>query len=152
MTRSCNEHFCPEPEPEPEPEAALRHLHRRVRVGRERQGSAASSGTDANDLVGWTVDAEQSEGAGYRLVPQQRLRRVVSVSIRSGALTSCRYRCVCQAARSYAAQPARQQVEGDISSLSSLVELRWLDVQQTSVYGLMSSLTSLQHLGECWLV
>ncbi len=44
----------------------------------------------------------------------------------------------------------KKAVYGDIQSLSSLMELRWLDLRDTSVYGLVSALASLIHIGECW--
>eukprot|EP01043_Picozoa_sp_COSAG02_P043053 COSAG02_NODE_3716_length_6329_cov_11.179133_5_plen_878_part_00 len=45
---------------------------------------------------------------------------------------------------------SKEAIYGDIQSLSSLVELRWLDLRGTSVHGLVSGLASLLHIGECW--
>lgn len=41
-------------------------------------------------------------------------------------------------------------VIGDVQGLSSLVQLRWLDLRGTSVEGRVSALVSLIHIGECW--
>ena len=155
MTKDCNEHLCPEPEPEPEPEPApAPPPPTSPGSGATDKAALLAAKTDSNDLVGWVADSEPCEG-GWDDVQCHNATssgRVVSVIIGSGALTST----VDVAA--FASLPALMRlslqgnsvVEGDISSLASLVDLRWLDVRQTSVYGLISSLTSLRHIGECW--
>jgi hypothetical protein len=98
-----------------------------------------------------TIDGQGRGWPGCQCDPVEE--RVVSLSISSGVdITSpmdIKLAANLTAVR-YISMFGKKLVFGDIHTLSILVNLRWLDLRGTSVHGLISSLETLIHIGECW--
>jgi hypothetical protein len=154
-TQGCNMEVCPEPEPEPEPEPSPAPPPP-TSAGSPATDKAAllATKTDSNSLVGWTADSEPYDGGweGVKCHSASSSGRVVFVSIGSGALTSAVDVAgfVDLHALMHLSLLGNSRVHGNIACLSSMVELRYLNLRQTSVHGIASSLSPLIHLGECW--
>ena len=155
QTQDCNMEACPEPEPEPEPEPSPPPPDP-TSSGSQATDKAAllATKTDRNSLVGWSEDSQPCDGGwhGVRCHSAAEAGRVVFVSIGPGFLTSAVDVAgfVGVAALMHLNLHGNSRVRGNVACLGALHELRYLNLRQTSVHGLISSLDTLLHLGDCW--
>ena len=111
--------------------------------------SSWTASTDPCSAANWNV---QNSAEWYGLLCDTVDGRIVTASIGWNSLT----RDVDVSAFAevyglyYLSAMGNSVLGGDIAALSSLTRLRWLDLRDTSVYGLVSSLASAPHLGESW--